>query len=207
MCCRYFIEDNAYMKYMAQQAEKTKLFYNNQGRIGKGILGCGEVFPDKQVAALAPDKAGKRHIFPMIWGYKVQGLERPVVNARSETAAEKLLFRDSFMVRRCAIPFTHYYEWEHFRSANGKTKTGDKYLIAPKGRELTYFCGLYRIDDGYPYFVILTREATDDLAFIHDRMPVMINAETVDCWINPRFNPQMVLREALTDMITERVTA
>ena len=203
MCCRYYLEDNAYMKSMAQQAEKTKLFYNHLGTIGKGIS-SGNIYPDKQVAVLAPDRNGKCKVFPMIWGYKVRGLGKPVINARSETATEKLMFRDSFMVRRCAVPFTHYYEWEHFNSADGKVKTGDRYLIAPKGKEIPFFCGLYRIDDGYPYFVILTKQATDELAFIHDRMPVIIGYEMAENWVNPKFNPHVLLKEARSDMIIEK---
>lgn len=49
-----------------------------------------------------------------------------------------------------------YFEWEHISLSNGKTKTGNKYLIQPKGSSMTWLCGLYRIEDRLPVFVILT---------------------------------------------------
>ena len=204
MCCRYYVEPQEYTEALAEKVKESRFYRDNLQRIAKGITGSGEICPGSLVAALAPNKAGQRRAYPMIWGYRIIGLSHPLVNARCETASEKETFRESFSSHRCAIPFTHYYEWEHFVSADGKTKTGDRYLIMPKGQELSYFCGLYRIEDGYPYFVILTREAAEDIAFIHNRMPVIISRDTVDCWISPSFNPHMVLKESLTEMIFSR---
>ncbi|MBQ7429382.1 MAG: SOS response-associated peptidase family protein [Butyrivibrio sp.] len=67
-----------------------------------------------------------------------------------------------------------YFEWEHFKSADGKVKTGDKYAIQPRDCTVTWLCGLYRIEDGYPVFVVLTKEPTAELSKIHDRMPLML---------------------------------
>ena len=39
--------------------------------------------------------------------------------------------------------------------------------IMPKAGELTCLCGLYRLEDGYPHFVVLTREPGESVAFIH----------------------------------------
>ena len=86
----------------------------------------------------------------------------------------------------------------------GKTKTGDKYAIQPGGCTVTWLCGLYRIEDGYPVFVVLTKEPTAELSGIHDRMPVMLPKEKIDEWINPSSDPEEIIPFALSDMVIEK---
>ena len=86
----------------------------------------------------------------------------------------------------------------------GKTKTGDQYAIQPKGCTVTWLCGLYRIEDGYPVFVVLTKKPTAELSKIHDRMPLMLLKERIADWINPTLNPSEIIPYALTDMITKK---
>ena len=69
---------------------------------------------------------------------------------------------------------------------------------------MTWLCGLYRIEDGYPVFVVLTKEPTAELSNIHDRMPVMLPKERIDAWISPASNPDEIVPYALTDMIIEK---
>jgi putative SOS response-associated peptidase YedK len=53
----------------------------------------------------------------------------------------------------------------------------------------------------FPHFVVLTQTATENIAFIHDRMPLMLPEEAVGDWINPRnSNPSKLLPLALTEM-------
>lgn len=53
----------------------------------------------------------------------------------------------------------------------------------------------------FPHFVVLTQHAAEDIAFIHDRMPLMLPEEAVEDWINPRnSNPSRLLPQALTEM-------
>ena len=87
---------------------------------------------------------------------------------------------------------------------NGKTKTGDKYAIQPKGSSVTWLCGLYRFENDMPVFVILTRDAADDIRFIHDRMPLMMPEELVSDWIKPDSDPDVIVKQALTQMVAER---
>lgn len=56
-----------------------------------------------------------------------------------------------------------------------------------------------------PHFVILTRTPSDDIGFIHDRMPLMMPRGSVDEWIRPSTNPEEMLGEAVTDIYYERV--
>ena len=70
---------------------------------------------------------------------------------------------------------------------------------------MTWLCGLYRIEDGLPVFVILTREPGEEIRFIHDRMPLIMPGEFVDEWIRPDAKPERLVDEALTDMVFEKV--
>ena len=66
---------------------------------------------------------------------------------------------------------------------------------------ITWLCGLYRMEGQFPHFVVLTQNAAEDIAFIHDRMPLMLPEDAVEDWINPKnSNPSKLLPLALTEM-------
>ena len=69
---------------------------------------------------------------------------------------------------------------------------------------MTWLCGLYRIENNLPVFVVLTREPGDKIRFIHDRMPLIMPGSLVDEWIRPDKNPKDMLNDALTDMVYEK---
>jgi len=79
-----------------------------------------------------------------------------------------------------------------------------KYMIQPKGSKMTWLCGLYRIEEGLPVFVILTREPGEEIRFIHDRMPLILSGKLVNEWIRPDVKPEELLPEALTEMVFEK---
>ena len=130
-----------------------------------------------------------------------------MVNARSETAAIKPTFKDAWFSHRCIVPASWYFEWEHHTGADGKKRTGDKYLIQPKNSSMTWLCGLYRIEENLPVFVILTREPTEEIRFIHDRMPLIMPEKYIGEWIKPDAKPDELVRNAVTEMIYEKVAS
>ena len=207
MCCRYYMEMSPRLRPVVEAAAGSRLYRDNIERIAKALVTDGEVFPDSLVPVIASSKTGKKSVFPMIWGYHVEGLGRVIANARSETAAEKPLFRDGWAMHRCIIPASWYFEWEHLPTASGKPKAGDKYAIMPKGEALTCLCGFYRMENAYPHFVILTRAAGDAVASIHDRMPMILSEADAERWIDPNVNPHALLSSALTDMVAEKARA
>lgn len=77
-------------------------------------------------------------------------------------------------------------------------------MIQPKGSSMTWLAGLYRIEDGLPVFTLLTKEPTEDLRRIHDRMPLILPEDRIDEWINPLTNPKDILRYSITDMVMEK---
>lgn len=206
MCCRYYMEMSPELRPIVEAAQRSELYRNNIQRLPKPLTTEGEVFPDSLVPVLASSKAGEKTVFPMLWGYHVPGLPRTIANARVETVSEKANFKDGWAAHRCVIPASWYYEWQHTLSASGKKKVGDKYAIMPKDSEMTWLCGLYRMEENYPHFVVLTRQSGESIAFIHDRMPFILPKAEIDNWIDPKRNPHMLLSEALTDMIFEKTT-
>ena len=102
------------------------------------------------------------------------------------------------------MPASYYYEWEHLVSNNGKKTTGDKYILQPKGSTCTWLCGLYRIENNLPVFVILTRDASSDIRFIHERMPLIMPKNLIDAWISPESDPAELLQQAVTDIFAKK---
>ena len=209
MCCCYYMEDSPKLRPIVEAAKRSKLYLDHIAKIPSPLTVGDEVFPGALVPVIASSRSGKKSVYPMLWGYHVEGVERLIVNARSESAAEKKTFRDSWAIHRCIIPASWYYEWSRVRTPNGKTRPADKYRIMPKGEnetDLTWLCGLYRMEEDYPHFVVLTRPPGEGIAFIHDRMPLILPEKEVDRWIDPNVNPHMLLESALTDMIAEKVS-
>lgn len=90
-------------------------------------------------------------------------------------------------------------------SSTGKMVPKEKYMIQPKDTEITYLAGLYRIENGYPVFTVLTKEPTERLSEIHDRMPVIFPEELIKNWINPMSDPTTLIHKSLKDMFLEVV--
>jgi putative SOS response-associated peptidase YedK len=143
----------------------------------------GEIFPTDIVAV----KSSGGEYAAMRWGFtSFDG--KPIINARSETASEKPMFRDSMRSRRCLIPASGYYEWKR----DGVHKT--KYRIYIPG-DVLFLAGCWRVEAGggeqtdgggavtVPRFVILTRDAAPWIAEIHDRMPVIIPRDDTEDWL------------------------
>lgn len=113
----------------------------------------------------------------MRWGFSRPGGGGRVINARSETAAERKLFAAAFASARCLIPAAAYFEWNRGAGA----ARGQKCRLARRDGAPLYLAGLYRSepDETLPAFVILTREARGEPAALHDRMPVVLRQR--DC--------------------------
>ena len=153
----------------------------------------GEVFPGDIAAVIASNRKLEPQAFAMRWGYQLPDTKL-VFNARSETAAQKTMFADGMRQRRCLIPADAYYEWQ---------KTGSrkqKYEIAPSDAEGFFLAGIYRIQQGRPEFSVLTKEPVESIAFIHNRMPVILPKDVMSDWLNPRFNGIEILNAAVGEM-------
>ena len=200
MCCRYWTDESPELRPIVEEMNRSPLMRKWQDKAK--VKSYGEIFPTDVVPVIAPNRSGLRTVYPMKWGYSGKSL---LMNARSETAAEKPTFRDDWARHRCIVPASWYFEWEHYPGSDGKKHTGDKYMIHPKDSAVTWLCGLYRIENGLPVFVILTREPGETIRFLHDRMPLIMPDELVTEWIRPDRKAEELLPRALTDLDFEKV--
>ena len=186
MCGRFYIASE-------DSTEELQAIIDSLQRKTNAPVKIGEIRPTDDAPVIANSKNLIPSPFLMRWGYSLRD-RPPVINARSETAADKTLFRDGMTQRRCLVPASHYFEWE--RIGNRKIKN----VIKPAGSRMMYMAGLYRIEQGKPEFTILTREPSECIRHIHDRMPVILPREVLGDWLNPHNAACDVIRAALTDM-------
>lgn len=110
-------------------------------------------------------------------GYKM-------INARAEGIASKPAYRKPIKTQRCLVPASGFYEWQ---------KVGGKklpYYFHLLDSDLFAFAGLYDIwrdDEGKELktYTIITTDANEIVAPIHNRMPVILRKEFEDAWVNP----------------------
>ena len=189
MCGRYYIDPDT-------DVEPLRDIIADMNRRG-GVHASGEIFPSQTAPVIAAGRTLQAGVFPMRWGYRLKSGSL-VINARSETAAAKPLFRDGWQNRRCAVPASWYIEWERHDTAKAR------YRIRQSGASSLFLAGLYRLEEGVPVFTVLTRTPADSIAFIHDRMPVILPDGLVRDWIQPRFRADELLPHAVTDVAWER---
>ncbi len=135
---------------------------------------------------------GERCLVPIRWGFLphwAKGLAdgSPLINARSETVAEKPAFRKSVRERRCLIPADGFYEW---RADAGRGK--EPHWIFPADGGVLAFGGVWRVwsgvdKSGAPREVascaIVTTAPSNAMAPLHDRLPLVIGPEDFGLWL------------------------
>jgi putative SOS response-associated peptidase YedK len=117
------------------------------------------------------------------------------INAKAETAADQPMFRAAFRQRRCLIPADGYYEWQ----ARGAKK--QPYFFGPRDGLPFAFAGLWesRQGDGEKLetCALLTTEANELAADVHDRMPVILPPAAYGRWLDPGNQDVASLQELL----------
>jgi putative SOS response-associated peptidase YedK len=120
-----------------------------------------------------------------------------MINARSETAAEKPAFRKALASRRCLLPADGWYEWQrraatkdhkaskqpyftHYADGSSLAMAGLWEFWRPKEGEL-----LEKYPDGLVTATVLTTGAVGPLAQVHDRMPLVLPRDAWDAWLDP----------------------
>jgi putative SOS response-associated peptidase YedK len=111
-----------------------------------------------------------------------------MINARSETAAEKPSFRTALGKRRCIVPADGWYEWQ------GSPGKKTPFYFSASNEEVLGLAGIYeswKQPDGQILWsaAILTQQARPDFSFIHDRMPVLLTPDMQQSWLNLPTSP------------------
>lgn len=149
------------------------------------------VAPSQTIATLAARADGdgivRRALIDTTWGFQPSWAAakkvRPMINARSETIAEKRMFSHAVKNRRVVIPADGWFEWQ--ATAGKKTP---HYMTSG---DVLYFAGIAvpgaQQDDGEQPLTsaIITMAAPEHLADIHDRAPAALPASLIDDWLDP----------------------
>lgn len=157
----------------------------------------------------------KPRLVDMRWGFiphwwKQDKPPQNTINARSEEAAGKPMWRDAVRRARCLIPCTGWYEWvpvvnrqtgEVEMKPDGRTPIKQPMEMSAPANPTLCFAGLWSRarfkDQELETCAIVTRPAVAPLDRLHDRMPVIVSPDDYRDWLNPE----------LTDVaIFERVT-
>lgn len=124
-------------------------------------------------------------------------------NARSETAAEKPSFRHAFYKQRAVIPIDGWFEWLR----EGKHKR--PYFHHRIDGRVIWIAGLWEHwinpvnQEPLMSFTLLTRNAEGKSASIHDRMPVILNPNKVELWLNPELQDRARIETLMMDLPQE----
>lgn len=147
------------------------------------------VAPGQPILAARDGDEGRKGAM-LKWGLvpswaKDPSIGNKMINARSETVAEKPSFRRAFDRRRCIIPADGFYEWRK----DGKRKIPMRFRLRD-GRPFA-FAGLWEAwrppgGEGETLFTctILTTAANELVQPVHDRMPVILTQEALDLWLD-----------------------
>jgi putative SOS response-associated peptidase YedK len=147
--------------------------------------------PTQELPVIVIDESGERVLRPMQWGLRARwakpGDKKAVApfNARAETVLDKPMFKNLIKRKRCLVPARGYYEWQN----RGDYK--QPYLIGPPDDELIAFAGLYDEfipqgeDDPVASYTILTTDPSEFASQFHNRMPVILDRDEEDDWIDP----------------------
>ncbi len=169
MCGRYslFTEE--------ENQEIMRIVKSLDNRYPGNNMKHGEIFPTNTAPILCLEENG---IKPELstWGFPRFGAKGVIINARSETADSRPMFKKSLHTHRCVVPSTGFYEW----SQSG-TKT--KYRFNLPNDHTLYMAGIFNEFNGENKFVILTTNANDSIADVHNRMPIILKKEMTEDWI------------------------
>lgn len=160
------------------------------------------IAPSQTVLTIRHDaREPVRKLSMMRWGLipswsKDPSIGYKAINARAETVATTASFREPFKSQRCLVPADGFYEWKR----EGKTK--QPYCFEVNDGELFAFAGLWdrwRSPQGevVESCTILTTNPNSLLSDIHDRMPVILNPDNHELWLDPAFRDTASLSEML----------
>ncbi len=115
------------------------------------------------------------------WQRRGDPLGKPIFNARSETVAEKPMFRRAFSRSRGLIIADGFYEWQRREGAK------QPFWIRRRDRRPFAFAGIWSLQEGADLFscAVLTTGPNELMSPIHSRMPVILGDKELDSWLDP----------------------
>ncbi len=187
----------------------------------KDVYAVFDRVPRREGAAAEP----QRRLVCVTWGLvpswaKDRKIGSRMINARVETIAEKPAFKRAFSKRRCLLPADGYFEWyPGSRPGPSGRPVKQPFFIRPHDGGILAMAGLYEIwrdpavdgsDDPGAWLwsaTVITTTAEDSLGQIHDRMPMLVERERYDDWLDATATEPAALRELLVPAAPGRLEA
>lgn len=176
MCSRYFLDDDGNI-----------IAYTFRVPVDDRIRKRFNIAPTQEAPVVRATRDGGREIAMLRWGlvpFWARDLKvgTKMINARAEGIEAKPAFRDAIRQRRCIVPATGFFEWQ------GEAGRKQPFAVTLPGHALIAFAALWERwtpaqGDPVETFTIVTTEANEQVARIHDRMPVILPRDAVDTWL------------------------
>lgn len=186
MCGRYTLR-----KGLNNVAEKLGHYLLDAPQSNSGIAARYNIAPTQENLVLRKsfENPGQLQAAYLRWGLvpswsKTPHTQSPMINARSETVAEKPSFRAAYQRRRCLVPADGFYEWKKAKGVN------QPYFFSLADDSVFLMAGIWEtwVGEHNQYFdsyTILTTHSNSLMAKYHDRMPVILSGEKLEQWLEP----------------------
>jgi len=159
------------------------------------------IAPTQNIPVIYKDENQENRIEFMKWGLVPFWAKDPkigygMINARAETLAQKPSFKHILKTKRCLVPSTGFYEWKKI------DKQKVPFYIRIKNCKIISFAGLFdnwkdSVGNELITFTIITTDANNTLKPIHNRMPVILEQEFEEKWLDTRIQAFDSLAEML----------
>ncbi len=136
------------------------------------------IAPSNKICSITANEQGLRSLRTQRWGLTPSWSNKMISNARGETVALKPLFSAAFKARRCIIPASGFYEWK----IEGKLKL-PFYMSFKLGNPMA-LAGIWETWGDTESCCIITTSPNSLMEPIHDRMPVILDAENWEQWLS-----------------------
>jgi putative SOS response-associated peptidase YedK len=162
------------------------------------------VAPTEDVVVLRATESGELKAAALRWWLTPYWSKEPTTrysmfNAKSETLATSRAFKEPFARRRCLVPIAGFYEW---------ARQGDRkvpYYIRPHADDGLLLAGVWDrwrgSDTAFDSFAIVTTDAHESLAFVHNRQPVLLSRDDGRRWVDRSADPATLARELLAPRV------
>ena len=199
LICNNFLMCGRYR--LSRRKQVVEEYFDSAPMEMTGIPDTTSPLPRMSLSSAKIAKEPVREMSFVRWGLipswaKDSSVAAKMINARSETASTKPAFRDALKCRRCLIPADAFYEWKRI----GKSK--QPYCFEVNEGELFAFAGIWdrwknASGNAVETCSILTTTPNAVTAVVHDRMPVILDLDSYDLWLDPGMKDVGLVSELL----------
>ncbi len=182
MCGRYTLHQ--------KRADIAKRY--NLASVPDDISENYNVAPGQYMPVVMQEPDGGRKLELMKWGLIPAWAKDPkigykLINARDDTIFEKPIWRSLILKKRVLIPADGFYEWK--RQSEGAKELKRPFYIHPKQLNLFSFAGVWESwkdveGKEWKTYSIITTEPNNEMAEVHNRMPVILHPEDESKWLD-----------------------